>query len=57
MLQKENGKNDKKYANLLSFKIIDMHESESDYRCLVETTLLPPTYCPKCSTIANLWPF
>ncbi|KIL74747.1 Mobile element protein [Bacillus badius] len=41
--------------NLPSFKIIDMYESESDYRFLVETILPPPTYCPKCGTIANLY--
>lgn len=41
--------------NLQNLKIIDMHESESDYRFLVETALPPPTYCPKCGTIANLY--
>nr|WP_318281064.1 ISL3 family transposase [Paenibacillus bovis] len=30
--------------NLPSLKIIDMHESESDYRFLVETALPPPTH-------------
>ncbi len=41
--------------NLPSLKIIDMHESEPDYRFLVESTLSPPTYSPKCGTIANLY--
>lgn len=55
MLQKENKKMTKNMLNLPSFKIIDMQESESDYRFLVETTLPPSTYCPKCGTIANLY--
>ena len=41
--------------NLQRLKIIDMHERESDNRFLVETALPPPTYCPKCGTIANLY--
>lgn len=41
--------------NLPSFKILDMKESEYDYRFLVETTLPPPSYCPKCGTVANLY--
>lgn len=55
MLQKENEKMTQNMLNLPSLKIIDMHESESDYRFLVETTLPPSTYCPKCGTIANLY--
>lgn len=55
MLQKENEKMTQNMLNLPSFKIIDMYESESDYRFLVETILSPPTYCPKCGTIANLY--
>lgn len=41
--------------NLPSFRILDMKESEYDYRFLVETTLPPPSYCPKCGTVANLY--
>lgn len=41
--------------NLPSFKILDMKESEYDYRFLVETILPPPSYCPKCGTVANLY--
>ncbi|TPG92973.1 hypothetical protein EEL32_00975 [Brevibacillus laterosporus] len=41
--------------NLPSFKILDMKESEYDYRFLVETILPPPFYCPKCGTVANLY--
>lgn len=41
--------------NLPNLKIIDMQESEFDYRFLTETTLLPPDYCPKCGTVANLY--
>ncbi|WP_429634230.1 transposase family protein [Anoxybacillus kestanbolensis] len=32
-----------------------MKESEYDYRFLVETTLPPSSYCPKCGTVANLY--
>ncbi len=55
MLQKENEKMKNNMLNLPSLKIIDMHESESDYRFLVEAALPPLTYCPKCGTIANLY--
>ncbi len=41
--------------NLPSFKILDMKESEYDYRFLVETILPLPSYCPKCGTVANLY--
>src|SRR5690554_7301798 len=41
--------------NLPSFKILDMKESEYDYRFLVETTLPSPSYCPTCGTVANLY--
>ncbi|WP_382352126.1 helix-turn-helix domain-containing protein [Lederbergia graminis] len=54
MLQKQNDKMINNMLNLPSLKIIDMHESESDYRFLVETALPPPTHCSKCGTIANL---
>ena len=32
-----------------------MDESEYDYRFLVESTNLSPSYCRKCGTIANLY--
>jgi len=32
-----------------------MEESADDYRFLVETTSSPPSYCPKCGAIANLY--
>lgn len=41
--------------NLPSLNILDMTESEDDYRFLVETTSPPPTYCPKCGTVPNLY--
>lgn len=40
--------------NLPNFKILDMTESEYDYRFLVESTTLSPSHCPKCGTVANL---
>ncbi len=41
--------------NLPNFKILDMNESEDDYRFLVESTVLSPSHCPKCGTVANLY--
>nr|WP_144926575.1 ISL3 family transposase [Paenibacillus bovis] len=41
--------------NLKNFKIIDIRESEDDYRFLVEVASPPPSYCPKCGTVANLY--
>ncbi|MFY3790346.1 transposase family protein [Ureibacillus sp. MALMAid1270] len=41
--------------NLSNFRILDMDESEYDYRFLVESTNLSPSYCRKCGTIANLY--
>ncbi|WP_240468618.1 transposase family protein [Gracilibacillus sp. YIM 98692] len=41
--------------NLPSLNIIDMTESEDDYRFLVETTSPSPSYCPKCGTVPNLY--
>ncbi|MFS1351488.1 transposase family protein [Enterococcus faecium] len=41
--------------NLSNFKILDMQESENDYRFLVEPKSPPPTRCQKCGTIANLY--
>lgn len=41
--------------NLPNIKILDMKESEDDYRFLVESTALYPSYCQKCGTVANLY--
>ncbi|GIN71709.1 hypothetical protein J14TS2_21840 [Bacillus sp. J14TS2] len=41
--------------NLPNFIILDMMESEDDYRFLVETILTPPSHCPKCGAIPNLY--
>jgi len=41
--------------NLPNIKILDMKESEYDYRFLVESTALSPSHCPKCGTVANLY--
>lgn len=41
--------------NLSNFKILNLQESENDYRFLVETKSPSPYYCPKCGTIANLY--
>ncbi|MDQ0255562.1 transposase [Evansella vedderi] len=41
--------------NLPKLNILDMTESEDDYRFLVETTSPPPSYCPKCGTVPNLY--
>lgn len=41
--------------NLKNFKIIDIRESEDDYRFLVEVASPPPSYCPKCGTVASLY--
>ncbi len=41
--------------NLPNFKILNMQESEDDYRFLVETTSPSPSFCPKCGTVANLY--
>lgn len=41
--------------NLPNIKILDMKESEHDYRFLVESTTLSPSHCPKCGTVANLY--
>ncbi len=37
--------------NLPNFKILDMKESEYDYRFLVESTALSPSHCPKCGPL------
>ncbi len=41
--------------NLSSFNILDMKESEHDYRFLVESTVLYPSYCPKYGTVVDLY--
>jgi transposase len=41
--------------NLPNLNILDITESEDDYRFLVETTSPPPSYCPKCGTVPNLY--
>src|SRR5690625_7675063 len=41
--------------NLKNFKIIEIRESKDDYRFLVEVASPPPSYCPKCGTVANLY--
>lgn len=41
--------------NLPNLKIIDMKESEYDYRFLVESIDLSPSHCPKCGIVANLY--
>lgn len=41
--------------NLPNFKVFDMKESKHDYRFLVESTVLFPSHCPKCGTVANLY--
>lgn len=37
--------------NLPNLEIIDMKESEYDYRFLVESINPKPSYCPKCGSI------
>lgn len=41
--------------NLTNYMILDMEESEDDYRFLVETTTPPPSHCFKCGTVSNLY--
>ena len=41
--------------NLPNFKVLDIKESEHDYRFLVESIDLYPSHCPKCGTVANLY--
>jgi transposase len=41
--------------NLPTLNTLDMTESEDDYRFLVEMTSPPPSHCPKCGTIPNLY--
>lgn len=41
--------------NLPTLKILDMKESEYDYRFLVESTIQPPSHCPKCGSVPNFY--
>lgn len=41
--------------NLPKLNILNMTESEDDYRFLVETKSPPPSHCPKCETEPNLY--
>lgn len=41
--------------NLPNLKAKDMKEFEEDYRFLVEPTTPPPSHCPKCGTVPNLY--
>lgn len=41
--------------NLPNLKVKDMKEFEDDYRFLVESTTPPPSHCPKCGTVPNLY--
>lgn len=41
--------------NLSNLKAVDMKEFDDDYRFLVESTAPPPSHCPKCGTIPNLY--
>lgn len=41
--------------NLPYLKVKDMKELEDDYRFLVESTAPPPSHCPKCGTVPNLY--
>lgn len=43
--------------NLPNLKILDMKESEYDYRFLVESTTPSPSHCPKCGAIPNLYKY
>lgn len=40
--------------NLPKLIILDLKESEDDYRFLVDTTSQPPSHCLKCGAIPNL---
>lgn len=41
--------------NLSNLKVVDMKEFDDDYRFLVESTAPPPSHCPKCGIIPNLY--
>ena len=41
--------------NLPNIKILDMKESEHDYRFLVKSITLSPSHCPKCGIVTNLY--
>lgn len=40
---------------LSNLRILDMQESENDYRFLVESKTPPPSHCPKCGAMPNLY--
>src|SRR5699024_2703804 len=42
--------------NIPNFIILDLKESEYDYRFLVETTTPPPFHCHKCGTVPIMMP-
>ncbi len=41
--------------NLPNLEILDMQESENDYRFLVEYINSKPSYCPKCGSVPNFY--
>lgn len=41
--------------NLTNYMILDMEESEDEYRFLVEKTSPPPSHLFKCGTVYNLY--
>lgn len=41
--------------NLPNLEILDMKESENDYRFLVESINSHPLYCPKCGSVPNFY--
>lgn len=41
--------------NLSNFEILDMKESEYDYRFLIKSNTPPPSHCPKCGTFPNFY--
>lgn len=41
--------------NLLNLKVEDMKEFQDDYRFLVKSTATPPSHCPKCGSVSNLY--
>jgi len=41
--------------NLSNLEILDMKESENDYRFLAEYINSKPSYCPKCGSVPNFY--
>src|SRR5690625_1157655 len=41
--------------NLPNLEVLDMKESENDYRFLVECINSKPSYCPKCGSVPNFY--